>query len=370
MSKRQRRAAALMAAAAVVIVSAAAIYLRSSGGAPPKSPSRTAPDRSTVSSIPVMYDFVTPSLGWAVESPLEPTSALAVFKTTDGGKHWNQQLVRPTSSAFPVEFGVQFVDPLHGFIAAGAPYLQLFITSDGGGTWAQAALPLDSRQFDGIAFIDTSNGWLLGRSFQRPVLYSTENAGATWRRLSTPGDAFGITVRDSGEGWLGTNISGVPHVYLTTDGGATWQRHDLPPPPGISWNVGDSGGSPIVKTNVQVLPQQGVVAVVDNGSSTKYEFRSFNRGATWSFVPSPPGRVGYEDSLHWWAMQGTSLFKSADAGQTWIEVTNALVDWQATPQIIDANHAWAQVVVVGGYGLAGTTDGGLHWNRSQVPLVN
>jgi photosystem II stability/assembly factor-like uncharacterized protein len=71
--------------------------------------------------------------------------------------------------------------------------------------------------------------------------------------------------------------------------------------------------------------------------------------------------------MRWWAIKGTALFKSADAGQTWKMVTNALADLQYIPHVLDSKHAWALTIAVGGYGLALTDDGGLHWSRATVP---
>jgi photosystem II stability/assembly factor-like uncharacterized protein len=74
-------------------------------------------------------------------------------------------------------------------------------------------------------------------------------------------------------------------------------------------------------------------------------------------------------------MRGTTLSKSADAGQTWSQVTNALPDWlyRTELHVLDATHAWvtfsvpASLSAPGGNGLAFTDDGGLHWTQAQVP---
>ena len=291
MSQRQQRAAALIAAAAIVIVLAAVVYLRSSAGSPPTPVGRLAPDSSIVSSAPVIYHFVTPLLGWAVESPLGPTATLAVYKTTDGSKHWQQQLLQRTSSAEPVQVQMQFVDPLHGFVLAGGPFGLLYRTSDGGRTWTSAPLPPNTRNFDRVVFIDPMNGWLLGLNNKRWQLSSTGDAGTNWRQISTPGDVFGLSVRDSSEAWLGSFAPGVPHLYLSTDAGGNWQRHDLPPPPGISWGVGDSNGHAFTITSVQVLPRVGEVALVDTGIfGGTFHFRSFDRGVSGLARPVHPAR--------------------------------------------------------------------------------
>ena len=73
--------------------------------------------------------------------------------------------------------------------------------------------------------------------------------------------------------------------------------------------------------------------------------------------------------MHWWSIKGTALFKSSDAGQSWVMVTNALPDLQYIPHVLDSKHAWALTIVVGGYGLALTSDGGLHWTQANVPKL-
>jgi hypothetical protein len=43
-------------------------------------------------------------------------------------------------------------------------------------------------------------------------------------------------------------------------------------------------------------------------------------------------------------------------------------DWQfSAPEVLDSAHGWASMFVRGGYGLALTHDGGLHWNLANVP---
>ncbi len=211
-----------------------------------------------------------------------------------------------------------------------------------------------------ITFSDASYGWALAQADQTAGqlfnLYATSDGGATWRRLpDPPRDAYYLAFRGRTEAWMGSLGPGPPHVYTSADG-HTWQRHDLPPPPHRAWGAGGYG------TTVQLLPRIGAVTTTGGGL-----FTSFDSGSTWRFVPTPPGEVAYQDAFHWWAIKGTILSKSSDAGQTWSQITNALPDWRFVPHILDSKHAWAELTVVGGYGLALTSDGGLHWTRANIP---
>lgn len=370
LSNRQRRAIALIASAAIVILAAAVLYLRLSTPSQPRIEGATAIDRSIVSSGPITYDFVTPSIGWAAMNPVGPSTTIAIFKTTDAGKQWRLQLVVQTAPTISVPFQLQFIDQDRGFVAAGGAIGNFYRTVDGGATWASVPLPGNATQVDGMAFIDSSHGWLL-LSSNVTALYGTDDAGSTWKRINLPGDAFGLGARGPAEVWVGSFVTGFPHVYSSSNAGRNWQRHDLPPPRGTNWDAGNTGGAALlIQTAIQLLPEAGAVALVEPDSATRYTFKTLDGGATWTYVLSPPGIVGYEDTSHWWAMKGTSLFKSSDAGTTWTRVTSSLPDWQFKPQILDSRHAWATLTVFGGYGLATTSDGGAHWTRAQVPRTD
>jgi len=357
------RAAALIAASVIVIGAASLAYLHPTLTTRTSGPSAVSIKPSLVTSNLITYDFVSPLLGWAVETQ---AGQFRVYRTTDGAKHWQKQLDLGSSFAGFFPISVQFLDHDHGFVGVGDPFEQLNRTSDGGTTWDSLPLPTGSASIDGLAFSSSSYGWLLVGG-QARTLYATSDAGSTWRRLpDPPADAYNLGFRNSAEVWLGSAGLQVPHVYRSTDAGQSWQRHDLPPPPGRSWM-----GGPYFPASVNLLPGGGVVASMPPLSqpetTSNLSFTSFDQGTTWRYTPPPPGVFAFQDALHWWAMKGTSLFKSSDAGQAWTLVTNALPDWQYIPHVIDAKHAWALIFVVGGYGLALTNDGGIHWIRGAVP---
>lgn len=366
LASRHRRAVALVGLALIGIVTASGLYLRSSIAPHPPASSGTSIDRSIASADRIAYDFVSSSIGWAAMSPAGTSAALVLFRTTDGASHWTQQLIQRSSGAGPTSFQLQFIDPRRGFLAAGTPFANLYRTVDAGTTWDTVQLPGNPKTVDALRFVDPNNGWLYSGNFP-PVLYATHDSGNHWLPVGdVPRDAVGFALRDSSEGWLGSFATGIPHIYSSGDSGRTWQRHDLPPPPGTSWNVSITPIGLLIRVSIQLLPGSGAVAIVDVGTGT-YAFETFDAGITWSYLPSPPGLVGYEDALNWWAMKSTSLFKSSDGGKTWTLVSDSLPDWQFRPEIIDLTHAWAIIFGFGGWGLATTQDAGLHWQRRHVP---
>jgi len=370
--QRWRRAAGLGALALVILAAAGFLYLRSSNTPATVGVPSTNPLAAGLN--PVRYAFVTPSLGWAVINPFTPSSSVGqfrVFRTVDGAKHWELQLTGPSSSPGFTPITVHFFDTTHGYMAVDLAFTgeQVYRTSDGGDGWLAVQLP--APQTVVVTFSDATHAWAAAQantpSGQLFKLYATSDGGATWQRLpDPPGDAYYLAFRGSSEAWMGSLGPGPPHVYTSTDAGLSWQRHDLPPPPGRTWDTTGTG------TTVQLLPQIGAVATTESGvtgSSVASLLTSFDTGSTWRLVPTLPGEVGYQDAFHWWAIKGTVLSKSTDAGQTWSQINNALPDWQFVPHVLDSKHAWAELTVAGGYGLALTSDGGLHWTRGNVPQL-
>jgi len=352
----------LIALAIVVIAAAGFASLRSA--LTPKPPAvPTSVDPRQVSAKPVDYYFITPSMGWAsliTAGPSSEAGQFRVFRTTEGAQHWQQQLVLEgqgnpgfgSGSYAPIS--VQMFGKT-GFMTIGGPVAHLYRTLDGGAHWDSVGLP-DSPRIDSVALSDPSYGWLLALPVSPRtgalILYLTSNGGDSWQRLADPPvDAAGLGFRQPTEAWLGAYGPGPPHVYTSSNAGQSWLRHDLPAPAGGSWTPDPFFPGPT--TRIQLLPKAGAIAHVEvikcasAGSATcpsataeAFLFTSRDGGITWKQIPSPPGRVTFQDSTHWWATSINALFKSADAGHSWKQVATISPDRQfSVPGILDSTHA-------------------------------
>jgi photosystem II stability/assembly factor-like uncharacterized protein len=330
-----------------------------------------------VSSNPASYDFVTPSMGWAslvVLGPAEGAGRIEVFRTVDGAKHWQLQLTGDSSNPGFSPISVQFFGKTRGFMIIGGPVEQLYRSDDEGAHWARLVLRIS--QIDVITFSSETYGWMLasassGRPGQRFNLYVTSDAGQTWQRLpDPPADTIGLSFRRPTEAWLGSYGPSPPHVYTSSDAGQSWQRHDLPAPPG--------GWDPTLAFQAfgNLLPGAGVMVGASgecrqpgcSSSTGSFYFTSSDSGVHWRSVLSLPGIPAYQDSMNWWAMSANEVFKSRDAGQSWTQVATLPQGQQfSITGIVDSTHAWTSVILLGGYGLALTNDGGLHWTLAKIP---
>ena len=390
---RRGRAVALTALALIATAAAGFVYLRLSPTSHPQFPASTV-NPLQVSNLPVDFVFVTPSVGWAalaVPGQGQEAGQFIVFRTTDGAQHWQQQfvLVGQSSPGFGsgsyAPISVQIFGKTRGFMTVGFPVEGLYRTDDGGAHWV--SVPLLSLTIDAVKFSDARSGWLSGSftstSGQILVLFATHDSGDSWSRLpDPPPGAAGLAYRVPTEAWLGGSGPGLPHVFRSSDAGQSWVRRDLPPPAGRSWTPDPFFSN--FPTTIQLLPGRGAIAWVEaitcvlaapipgtclNANAETFLFTSVDgAGNTWRSVPPPPGVVAYQDATHWWATSTNTLFKSANAGQSWKQVATLPADRQfSTPGVLDSAHGWAAVFVMGGYGLALTNDGGLHWTLANVP---
>ena len=383
--------------AVLVIVIAGAAYLRPARTATerPQTTPAIAVDPFKVTNNPVDYAFVSPSMGWAalIIGTSSGTREFRVFRTTDGAKHWQQQLAG--TSLYGPGFSpitVQLFGKERGFMTVGRPVQGLYQTSNGGEQWDQIALSFPPPGVDAITFADATHGWMVAYEVSGltalPQIHTTSDGGQTWHRLpDPPADGGELGFRSSTDAWMGSYDAQRPHTYTSSDRGQTWLRHDLP-------HVVGSQPNDRYTTRIQLLPGAGTMVSVEAfrcsgggpfpspttspnpvseaqcGSiiSESFFFTSVDRGVTWRQLPSPPGQVAYQDSIHWWALSANVIFKSSDAGRSWRQVATVAPNVQlSVPYVLDATHAWASVFVMGGYGLAFTNDAGQHWTLAAVP---
>ena len=157
--------------------------------------------------------------------------------STDGGETWK-----------PIEgkaggWGcvLAFVDAKTGILGFGKKFE---MTTDGGATWNELALPDDVSKVSAISLRTARDGYLLD---DKGVLYVTADGGKTWTSKSLGLDNPGImgfvtegfvneipqaavrfTDADNGLVVLGLSGKDTMTALHTTDGGKTWKEESLP----------------------------------------------------------------------------------------------------------------------------------------------
>jgi photosystem II stability/assembly factor-like uncharacterized protein len=145
--------------------------------------------------------------GIVVSDPVE--GHFALFITTDGGATWKQippeniPAALPNEGAFAASNSCLTVEGGNNvwFVTGGANVARVFRSNDRGKSWKVAEAPLRppnaSSGLFSVAFADARNGIAVGGDYahptgsQSPVVFLTNDGGATWR-TGSPTDPPGL----------------------------------------------------------------------------------------------------------------------------------------------------------------------------------
>ncbi|MCH8619475.1 YCF48-related protein [Undibacterium sp. TS12] len=281
--------------------------------------------------------FVQPDLGWYVNGGGK------IYKTTDGGSNWQEQLSKP-GTFFRT---VGFVDAQHGYAGnIGTDYYPgvtdttpLYETFDGGANW-QVAKGLEGISIKGLCAID--------------VLHD-KSGGATSKTIIHAGGRVG----------------GPAALLRSVDGGASWKNIDMTPYTGMILDVkffdANTGFVFGASSNDTEKSHARIIMTKDGGQTWKTVYESIRPfEITWkaSFPTRDTGYVTIQSYNPDPATSQRYVAKTEDGGQTWREVpmVNDLKVREFGIGFIDANTGWVGTVD----GAYQTTDGGQNWKH--IPM--
>ncbi len=350
------------------------------------------------------FYFVDGSLGFA-------SAGADLYRTTDGGLEWESL---PTPQLVNVR-SMHFFDALHGI---GVGSVGLIIRTDNGGdtwvvqdspttytlndlqvqgdvlfacgawghtirstnggdTWVELPL-LDGRERHSVSFGNTGIGLMTAAG---GYVYRTMDMAATWEVVhrGIPHTGFNkVSFASNGIG-VAVGVAGLQGFEAgfarTTDGGRHWQgsaggglgihlRDDGVGVVGVNHTAdyfetiqtGSSAPQVTIRCVQAFTPSTYIVA---GGNLWGGFYRTTNGGAAWSHTEAsnpydmhfPSETVGYA------AGEGSSVYKTVDAGVTWTDLGQVVPAQQFTVFFLDELRGWT-----GGAGSgARTIDGGESW---------
>jgi photosystem II stability/assembly factor-like uncharacterized protein len=362
----------------------------------PASPAPTAGHPASVAPTgpalvaPVTFDsvsFIDGHEGWAAGGTGVTATTLLVSHTIDGGRTWSAGVAVTARPAPRQDVAVRFVDPLRGWVST----MGLFSTADGGRTWVNAGLP----GWLGPVAPAGSGGWALdypcGVSQQCTPVLIAGSVGGPWAPLphQPPLPAGPATlVRPSATTAFiaGAAASGGSPVFVrTTDGGATW----ITPANPCTGTL--THAQPATLDGAHLWMACG--AGPGDETQDKAVFTSADGGAGWKLMAStggdappvtgsltPAGTIVELDlasqTTGFLVLAGYGVLRSTDGGATWKPTS---VTARSIPSGGDATHVtfadpadgWATTCCGGGVpqgspGLFSTTNAGATWAPAAV----
>jgi photosystem II stability/assembly factor-like uncharacterized protein len=311
--------------------------------------------------------------------PVEPTPTLAPVTAVTAGPLFPAGTWQEVTE-LPREINAFLLDPANpqilfactGGLGQGG---SVYKSADGGLTWQQSASGLSE---DGVTAIAVSqDGNLFALSSTGDVFGSTDGA-ESWTILSNTGMWGGF------ESWLVVAPQNSDVIYSlantanwfgrSTDGGRSWVdvKNGLP-----------QADYEVYVSSLAIDPSDANVVYAGTGGFVGQGYgvyKSPNGGESW--VPSNQGMLDYvitalaidptDPQVIYAGGNFGELFKSIDGGQTWYNLTIYLYGQPNMPGgkiagiAIDPSDP-ARVLVVGGYAIWYTLDGGITWQKFSKP---
>ncbi len=242
------------------------------------------------------------SIGFMVGMSLTYQGNGIVLKTTDGGTSWNPVW---TGANCGIE-GACFTDVNTGYIAGWPKFSNGWAgfgkTMDGGATWTSITVAADLYYFQDVVFKDALNGIVIGSTNSNPVVYATNNGGATWTSAS------GVS---NGVPYGACYVSGNTY-FLVDNGGRIKKSTDN----GFTWSTVFTLPGALL-TGIDFFSDDIGMACGDNGLILK----TADGGLTWSVqqVGSDIWRdFGWENQDHVFVCGTPEIIaESIDGGNTW-----------------------------------------------------
>jgi photosystem II stability/assembly factor-like uncharacterized protein len=262
-----------------------------------------------------------------------------VLRTTDRGATWQQ--VGPPGTQDLQFRDIEAFDADHAVILSIGPGSdsRIYVTADGGQTWALTFVNPDPNAFfDCMTFYDSRRGLALsdppdGLHFR---VIATDDGGLSWHVTGAqmpealPGEfAFAasgqcITADHGRRAWFGTGGAAQARVFRSDDGGASWSVAPTP------LNSGPTAGIFALAFRGQ---QHGLAVggdfLAETASPDNFA-RTADGGASWNLLPAAPPE--YRSGATWLdghtalAVGPSGSDVSTDAGATWQRFDDGSLD--------------------------------------------
>lgn len=265
-----------------------------------------------------------------------------ISRSTDAGRTWEHLRLPDTEVSVISVFAF---DKNTAFVGTGGPQSlmntgsgHIWKTTDGGMSWTDQLYGIDSR-FANIHFWDAQNGIAASQGANDSAdVFLTSNGGTTWTRsarvLARVPMYNTITFADRNLGWFGTSdyyIRGDAALLRTTDGGRSWEPKNF-------------GTGMIYVSDIAFLDGQYGWGIDEMRRTIKKSTSGGQRWITTSYPMNGERLVGMavdKASRTVWVLSDAHAWASRDLGLTWMKTTLVPVGDMLGIVFADSVRGWA-----------------------------
>jgi photosystem II stability/assembly factor-like uncharacterized protein len=292
----------------------------------------------------VTFDPKNPNVVWVGTGERNSQRSVAygdgVYKSEDGGRSWKNVGLKTSEHIGRIVISPKNSDVV--YVAAQGPLWKeggdrgLYKTTDGGKTWEQVLKISDNTGVSDVVIDPRNPEVLIATSYQRrrhfftlidggpeSAIHRTTDGGKTWTKVNTglPNEELGrigLAISPVNPDIVYANVEAANRrggIYRSTDNGVTWERRMdynagamyygdvFPDPvdadriyvPDVLFQVSDDGGRTLHALGQRYMHVDNHIIWVDPGN-TKHMlvgndgglYRSFDGGQTWSFFENLP----------------------------------------------------------------------------------
>ncbi|HLF51124.1 T9SS type A sorting domain-containing protein [Flavobacterium sp.] len=254
--------------------------------------------------------FLNENLGWAANGYYA-----AVYKTTDGGATWIQQVTGATLGGSHYFRNIEFLNENIGFL--GTLNGKFYKTVNGGTTWSLVTnFSTNPAAICGLDAVGTSTIYGCGAYFSPAYIIKSTDSGNTWQYINMAAYASALVeiyfINENVGFVSGKNANGAV-ILKTIDGGLTWATLYNGYIPGqMVWKLQVlSGNTNVIFGSVEsVSPNPGRLV------------KSVDGGLNWISKVAPEvdiQAVGFVSENHgWMGGHNTGFYETINGGDTWV----------------------------------------------------